>query len=229
MKVVESQGYSKQKAYEATKLDTDLDMLKNATQAWKKAGSPLNAKDLNEFLSTYIKNKKAVGAYLVVEAAVDDTRLRPYTVINEITAGRRKSKTVYQVKPAEFSVKYTKENKTVVNKETGEETIVEVQTPYFKETIEVEVKDKETGEVSKVQKEIDATKIKVSSVGSVSGKANRKDEAFKLMKTLIEENKKDYVIEIVKEITDGQKYAGYGKYTPSKSAKAGKFLFAVSE
>jgi hypothetical protein len=49
------------------------------------------------------------------------------------------------------------------------------------------------------------------------------------MKDLIEANKKDYVIEIVKEITDGQKYAGYGQYTPSKSAKLGKFIFYVQE
>ena len=41
--------------------------------------------------------------------------------------------------------------------------------------------------------------------------------------------KKDYVIEIVKEVTEGQKYAGYGQYTPSKSAKLGKFMFFVQE
>ena len=49
------------------------------------------------------------------------------------------------------------------------------------------------------------------------------------MKELIEANNKDYVVEIVKEVTEGQKYAGYGKYTPSKSAKLGKFMFFVRE
>ena len=47
------------------------------------------------------------------------------------------------------------------------------------------------------------------------------------MKDLIKQNKKNYVIEIVKEITEGQKFAAYGEYTPSKSAEVGKFLFAV--
>ena len=47
------------------------------------------------------------------------------------------------------------------------------------------------------------------------------------MKELIKETKKDYVIEIVKEITEGQKFAAYGEYTPSKSAEVGKFIFAV--
>ena len=49
MKTVEAQGYSKEKALEATGLDVQLEMLKNATQAWKKAGSPMNTKDLNRF------------------------------------------------------------------------------------------------------------------------------------------------------------------------------------
>ena len=192
MKTVEVQGYSKQKAFEATELNVELEMLKNATQAWKKAGSPMNTKDLNKFMATYLKDKKAVGAYLVVEASSDDTRLRPYTVINEVTKGKRKATTVYQIKEAELKVKETKELDA-----EGNEKIVPVVT--------------------------------VVSSGAVEGRADRKDAAFKLMKELIEENKKDYVVEIVKEVTDGQKFAGYGQYTPSKSAKKGKFMFFVNE
>jgi len=233
MKTVEAQGYSKQKAFESTGLDTELDMLKNATQAWKKAGAPLDSKKLKAFLSTYIKDKKAAGAYLVVESASDDSRLRPYSVINEVTNGKRKATTVYQIKEAELSVKYTKDTKTVVDKATGEEKEVEWLNPHKKQTIKVEVKtkDAETGEVtvSEVEKEVEVANVVVKSVGAVEGTAPRKDSALKLMKELIQENKKDYVVEIVKEITDGQKYAGYGLYTPSKSAKEGKFLFAVNE
>lgn len=192
MKTVEVQGYSKQKAFEAAKLDVDMEMLKNATQAWKKAGSPMNTKELNKFMAAYLKDKKAVGAYLVVEPSSDDTRLRPYTVINETTRGKRKTTTVYQVKEAEFKVKYV----TEVDEEGTEK-----QVPI----------------------------VNVIGVGAVEGKADRKDQAFKLMKELIEENKKDYIVEIVKEVTEGQKYAGYGQYTPSKSAKLGKFMFFVSE
>lgn len=233
MKTVEAQGYSKVKAFETADLDVELGMLKNATQAWKKAGSPIGGKELKKFMENYIKDKKAVGAYLVIEPAADDTRLRPYNVINEVTNGKRKATTTYLIKEADFTVKYTKATKEVEvkDKETGEVTVTEVEflTPYHKETIEVEVTDKETKEVTKVEKEIDATDISVTSVGAVEGRATRKDTAFKLMKELIEENKKDYVVEIVKEITNGQKYAGYGKYTPSKSAKEGKFLFVVSD
>lgn len=192
MKNVEAQGYTKEKALEATGLDVELDRLKNATQAWKKAGSPIESKKLNSFMADYIKRNKVVGAYLVVEPASDDTRLRPYSVINEVTQGKRKATRAYQVKEAELQVKYT-----TVTDEEGNTT----QVPT----------------------------VKVLAVGAVEGSAPKKDAAFKIMKELIEQNKKNYTVEIVNEITEGQKYAGYGLYAPSKSAKLGKFVFFVAD
>lgn len=192
MKTIEVQGYSKQKAFEATNVDVELDMLKNATQAWKKNGSTMNTKALNTFMANYLKEKKAVGAYIVVEPAADDTRLRPYNVINEVTQGKRKTTTFYQIKEADLKVKA----KTSTN-ELGEEV-----TTYD---------------------------VTVNAVGATEGHAPRKDAAVKIMKELIEANKKNYVIEIAKEVTEGQKYASYGLYTPSKSAKVGKFMFFIGE
>ena len=230
MIIKESQGYSKDKALEAAGLDVELERLKNATLAWKKAGSPLNQKAMTTFMASYIKDKKAYGAYIVVDPASDDTRLRPYTVINETTIGKRKSTTTYQIKEAELAVKLHTEKKMVIaNKETGEEKEVEFLTPYVKQTVTVTSIDKETKEETTKTKEVDVPQVKVISTGAVEGRASKKDEALKIMKELIEANKKDYVIEIVKEITDGQKYAGYGQYTPSKSAKQGKFIFFVNE
>lgn len=185
----EATGYSKELAFETTGLDVSYDKLKNATIAWKKAGSPLNTKQLNAFMEQYLKNKKAVGAYVVVEGSASDTRSNPYSVINERTTGKRKAKTTYQIKEGSFKVKET----TSINEE-GEEIVVKTVTG-------------------------------VSDLGAVEATADKKDVAIKLMKELISENKKNYVIEIVKEITEGQKYAAYGTYTPSKSAKQGKFLF----
>ena len=192
MLIKESQGYSKEKALEASGLDVELEMLKNATLAWKKAGSPMNTKELNRFMAEYIKKNKLVGAYLVIEPSADDTRLRPYSVINETTTGKRKTTTTYQIKEADLKVKYS----TVIN---------------------------EAGEA------VEVPSVEVIGVGAVEARADKKDLALRLMKELIEENHKDYVVEIVKEVTEGQKYAGYGQYTPSRSAKLGKFLFFVQE
>lgn len=192
MVIVEAQGYSKEKALSTTGLDVKLEDLKNATQSWKRKGSPINQKDLKTFMADYIKANKIVGAFIVIEPSTDDSRLRPYSVINEATHGKRRTKTTYQIKEGSFKVKKT----TRLNDE-GEP--------------------------------VEVVQVDVTQLGAVEAKAEKKDVAIKTMKELIEANKKDYVIEIVKEVTEGQKYAAYGQYTPSKSAKVGKFMFFVRE
>lgn len=194
MRIVEAQGYSKEKAFIETGLDANLDKFRNATISWKKAGAPISGKKLEEFLSAYMKEKKAVGVYLVVTPSSDDTRLRPYTVINEATKGKRKATTTYQIKEADLKVK----------------------------TKMVAGQDEDGNEI-----EVEEVTVAVSNTGAVEGRATKKDAAVKLMKELIKENRKDYVIEIVKEITEGQKYASYGVYTPSKTAEKGQFIFAA--
>lgn len=194
MRIVEAQGYSKEKAFIETELDANLDKFRNATISWKKAGAPISGKKLEEFLSAYMKEKKAVGVYLVVTPSSDDTRLRPYTVINEATKGKRKATTTYQIKEADLKVK----------------------------TKMVAGQDEDGNEI-----EVEEVTVAVSNTGAVEGRATKKDAAVKLMKELIKENRKDYVIEIVKEITEGQKYASYGVYTPSKTAEKGQFIFAA--
>ena len=192
MKKVEAQGFSKTLALETTGLEMQLEDFKNATQAWKKAGSPMGGKVMDAFITEYLRKGKLKGAYIVVDPSSSDTRTRPYKVINEVTTGKRKAKTFYQIKEAVLKVK---------TKTTTDEEGVEVIT----------------------------YNVDVTGVGAVEGRAERKEAAMKLMKELIEENRKDYVIEIVKEITEGQKYAAYGQYTPSKSAKVGKFVFFAAE
>lgn len=194
MRIVEAQGYSKEKAFIETGLDANLDKFRNATISWKKAGAPISGKKLEEFLTAYMKEKKAVGIYLVVTPSSDDTRLRPYTVINEATKGKRKATTTYQIKEADLKVK----------------------------TKMVPGQDEDGNEI-----EVEEVSVTVSNTGAVEGRATKKDAAVKLMKELIKENRKDYVIEIVKEITEGQKYASYGVYTPSKTAEKGQFIFAA--
>lgn len=188
----EVNGYSKQKAYEKTELSVEFEMLKNATQAWKKAGAPIRSKDLTAFMAAYLKDKKAAGAYIVVDAASDDTRLRPYAVLNEVTTGKRKTKTFYHVTEADVKFK----EKTVTY-EGGVEGTVLVGS--------------------------------ASNLGATIAKYDKKNDAIKGMKELIEAENRDYVIEIKKDVVEGQPFAAYGKYTPSKSAKEGKFIFFTNE
>lgn len=196
MKKVQAQGFNKAAALATTGLDVELDQLKNATQAWKKAGSPLSDKQIGAFANEYLKKHKAIGAFIVIDPSTDDTRIRPYTVINEVTKGKRKATTKYQIKEAEFDVKYKKQ--TVTNEEG-------------------------------VAEEVEVPEVKIKSVGAVVATADKKDDAAKLLKEFISKDKTNYVVEIVKEITEGQKYALYGQYTPSTSAKQGTFLFFTAE
>lgn len=191
MKIVEAEGYSKEKALKETEIELDIDMFRNATNSWRKAGSPTSDKALKEFLNSYFKKEKVPGILIAVTPASDDTRQRPYTIVNEVTTGKRKATSVYQVKEAVLKSK----TKEVTNEETGES-----------------------------EKEIT---VDVVSAGLIAGKATKKDAALKVMKDLIRDNRRDYAIEIVKEITEGQKYAAYGLYTPSTNAEIGKFIFAV--
>lgn len=191
MRIVEAEGYSKEKAHKETGLELDIEMFRNATLSWKKAGSPTGDKALKEFLNNYFKKEKVPGVLIAVTPSSDDTRQRPYTIVNEVTTGKRKATSVYQVKEAVLKPKV----KEVTNEKTGE-----------------------------VEKEIT---VEVVSSGLIAGKATKKDASLKVMKDLIRDNKKDYVIEIVKEITEGQKYAAYGLYTPSTNAEKGKFIFAT--
>ena len=194
MRTIEAQGFTKAAAYETTGLDVEFALLKNATQKWKKEGSPMNTKELNKFMTEYMTANKAVGAYIVVDGSSKDTRLRPYSVINVVTDGKRKSKRVYQIKEATFKTKTS----TVVNEEGVEETI----------------------------KVVDPKSVVL---GVVVGREGKKSEAVAAAKKLTTANKRAYGIEIVEEIVEGQKYAAFVDYTPSESAKLGKFIFFNKE
>lgn len=227
MRTIEAQGYNKEKALESTGLDVQLNDLKNATQAWKKQGSPMNTKDLNKFLADYVKTNKTVGAYIVVDAASDDTRTRPYTVLTETSVGKSKYVTTYLIKEADFKVKTV--TRMVEKEKDGVVEQVEAKVHYKVETVTYESTNKETGEKEVKTKEIEIPLVSDVTSGLIVGQASKKDDAIRLMKELTELNKRDYVIEKVKMITEGNPYAAYSKYTPSASAKLGKFVFFVRE
>lgn len=91
---VEVKGFTKKEALETA----PFQILRDATQAWKKAGSPIEAKALKEFCAAYLekwtKFASNVGCSITKEAGSADTRERPYTVTDiKNTKGKRKYKT----------------------------------------------------------------------------------------------------------------------------------------
>ena len=73
----------------------------NCTIAWKKAGSPIAGDELKAFLLEQLKKKTknvpGLGCYIVLDAAVSDSRENPYKILNIPTTQKRKMKKIYEL------------------------------------------------------------------------------------------------------------------------------------
>lgn len=97
MKTVNVKAYS----LNEVKKQTPFTLVKNATQMWKKAGSPTAGQELKDFLTAYLtkhtKNIPGAGCYIVIDAAVSDSRENPYKILNIPTTQKRKMKKIYEL------------------------------------------------------------------------------------------------------------------------------------
>ena len=92
------EGYTKEEALGKV---TEVDIVPNATTAWRNAGEPtFNSDKFKAFAEQYITSHKMTaggGAYIVKTSAVKDTRLRPYKIINHKQEGKTKWETRYNI------------------------------------------------------------------------------------------------------------------------------------
>lgn len=95
--IVTAKGFTKEEALAS--INTKLDVKFDATVAWKKEGEP-EGKYLEAFADKHIETKlrgaAGIGYSVTVDAGSADTRERPYKVLNVVTDGQRKFKTVYE-------------------------------------------------------------------------------------------------------------------------------------
>lgn len=108
-KTVEVKAFSKSEAKKQAVDNNGIQVIRDATQAWVKAGKPITNSALKEFcadyLTKYTKFAQGIGCMIVVDGGVADTRERPYTTVDvKNTKGKRKFKRAFQL----------------VDKETGE-------------------------------------------------------------------------------------------------------------
>lgn len=190
IKIVETKGFTKDEALSEVNFNATF---KNATQAWVKAGSPaFGTTNFKTFAAEYLKkstkNAAGLGAHVVLESGVADSRERPYKVLTVTGKGTRKFKRQYQIVEAELEKKIVKT----------------------------------TDEDGKVSEEL--TVKKVLSLGAVVASADQKGDAEKILKEWITSEKRDYIIQIVSVVVEGEPIASYGLYTPSVSAKKGTYV-----
>lgn len=96
VKTVEIKAFNRQEVNEVS----PFQIMRDATQAWKAAGSPMLG-SLKEFAANYLekhtKGVKNVGCMIVVDGGVSDSRENPYSVKDiKNEKGKRKYKTAYQ-------------------------------------------------------------------------------------------------------------------------------------
>ena len=98
----EFEVYSYEEAVAAAEAE-GYKVIRNKTNSWKTAGSPVGDAALKTFANAQFEKEKlagvaGVGFMVVVSAGSKDTRERPYTYENVVTDGRMATERTYEVR-----------------------------------------------------------------------------------------------------------------------------------
>lgn len=98
----EFEVYSYEEAVAAVEAE-GYKVIRNKTNSWKNAGSPVGDAALKTFANTQMDKEKlvdvpGVGFIVVVAPGSKDTRERPYTYENVVTDGRKETERTYEVR-----------------------------------------------------------------------------------------------------------------------------------
>ena len=111
LKIVECHGYTRDEAFKDLHFDPACAAIRgnNATQAWVKYGKPIPGTiDFRRFVSQQLMEKTkcvpGLGLHIILEQPVQDTRKRPYTLINMICKGTREWILKYQIREDDIVV-----------------------------------------------------------------------------------------------------------------------------
>jgi len=102
--IKECTGFTKEEAFKNLPFNPALDAIPgcNITQAWTKQGKPIpGTKEFTRFvleqLEEKTKNIPGLGVYLTLDPSKDNTRKKPYSIINNKTIGCRQWVYVYYI------------------------------------------------------------------------------------------------------------------------------------
>jgi hypothetical protein len=196
IKIVEVKGFSKEEALSTVDFNTTLKGA-NATQAWIKAGSPeTDSKAFKVFVAEQVKSKfnNAAG-------------VGGYVVVEGGVADSRERPYKVISVATEGARKYKSVHQVIE---------ADLTTKVVKEKVTSEDGVESTKEVTKV--------TGYTLIGQAVDSGDTKGEALELMKELIAENKKSYVVVNAKVEVSGQAIEAFGLYTPSVSAKVGTYI-----
>jgi hypothetical protein len=102
MKRFEINAFSLEEA-KAKAAEMGLTVVRNVTQSWKNAGSPITDKSFKEFAvdalaKNHLSNAEGVGLVVVAASGSADSRQRPYKYTNNVVEGKKNVQRVYEVR-----------------------------------------------------------------------------------------------------------------------------------
>lgn len=199
LKIVECTGFTKEEAFRYLKFKPDGALPGcNATQAWRRAGSPnVNSKAFRRFiidqLNKKTKNEPGLGIHIVIEPPIRDTRKHPYIIINNKTPGTRDWKIAYEIREDKLDIS------------------------NYREPVYDEYGDPIENEYN------ESVDISVIEPGPIVEVCDSKADALDKMKQLISTTHKCYSLKIVK-VPNLAPLAAFGFYRPSSGAKKGIYV-----
>lgn len=113
LQILECQGYTKEEAFKDLPFNPCSPLIKghNITGAWKKAGKPVIGSVIFRRwivleLMKRTKSTPGYGVYIVLSPPKEDTRTKPFAIINNKVEGIREWKFVYQIREDELKVRF---------------------------------------------------------------------------------------------------------------------------
>lgn len=213
---MEVTGATKEEAFDKTPFTAPRDKWVNATQKFNNFKKSLGATEalteatVRKFMNDYLTEKKiapGVGCYIVVEAAVADSRQRPYTTEKYKNEGTRELAKVFQL----------------IDDATGK---ILAETPVTR----VDKMVKQVDENGEVVMDEEGNPVKVPALdedGNVIKvwKAATQADAFELGRKLYENGYTGNLhIDTTKKVVSGTATIGRMTYSPSKNTRPGTYI-----
>lgn len=102
MKKFEIKAYSLDEAKDQA-AEMGITVVRNVTQSWKNAKSPISDKDFKVFAvetleKNHLTSAEGVGLVVCMIPGSKDTRERPYKFVNNVTEGKKKVERVFEIR-----------------------------------------------------------------------------------------------------------------------------------
>ena len=139
MKKFEIKAYSLEEAKEKA-VEMGMTVVRNVTQSWKNAKSPIADKDFKIFAvdvleKNHLTDIEGVGLVVCMIPGSKDTRQRPYTVKNNVTEGKKQIERVFEVRRKDTDELIATTGKKADAEKLAKEAMARVKTDLYCEIV----------------------------------------------------------------------------------------------